>query len=157
ANFYVTECSGNKNDLLYFRHDVWCRISAPAWTRLKSTIFEKLSKDRFDSLLKDRKLGYAPLRLVPKRNGFRPITNLKRVQPWSRFFPHYHHHPGSRHRQHLRDLPINKALSNIFEVLKFEWHRKPHLQGSSAFGISGVFQRLRAFKLKIRDVLSHRS
>lgn len=78
TNFHVTESGVHRNRLFYFRHDVWRRLTEPALMRLKQDNCEKIGSQRtFQARIKQN-LGYSHVRLLPKANGMRPITNLRR-------------------------------------------------------------------------------
>jgi telomerase reverse transcriptase len=63
SNFHVTETNMHKNRLFYFRHDVWRLLTESSLTTMKLSMFEEMPTER-----------------VPKKHGFRTITNLKRRQ-----------------------------------------------------------------------------
>ena len=74
AHFYVTESSiSNSQRIFYFRHDVWRMLSEPALQDLKLVMFEECPTS---DISHSRRLGHCQLRLLPKKNGFRPIMNL---------------------------------------------------------------------------------
>lgn len=80
SNFHVTESNVHRHRLFYFRHDVWRMLSEPAVTTLKLKMFEETSLENTTRLLSARQLGFSKIRLLPKRLGFRTITNLKKRQ-----------------------------------------------------------------------------
>jgi telomerase reverse transcriptase len=41
SHFYVTESNAHRNQLFYFRHDVWKSLSEPALNALKLEMFEE--------------------------------------------------------------------------------------------------------------------
>lgn len=80
SNFHVTESNVHRNRLFYFRHDVWRMLTEPSLTTLKASMFEYMPTERTVRLLSMRPLGFSKIRLLPKRDGFRTIMNLKRRQ-----------------------------------------------------------------------------
>jgi telomerase reverse transcriptase len=80
SNFHVTESNVHRNRLFYFRHDVWRMLTEPSLKTLKASMFEHMPTERMTRLLSMRPLGFSKIRLLPKRNGFRTIMNLKRRQ-----------------------------------------------------------------------------
>lgn len=78
TNFHVTESNADKNRLYYFRHDIWRKLTEPALAHLKTTMFEEMKTDQATRILASRQLGYSQVRLLPKKIGARPITNLRR-------------------------------------------------------------------------------
>lgn len=80
TNFHVTESNAHRNRLFYFRHDVWRMLAEPALTTLRMNMFEEMPMDSTMRLLSARQLGFSNIRLLPKKQGFRTIMNLKRRQ-----------------------------------------------------------------------------
>lgn len=78
SNFHVTESSVHRNQLFYFRHDLWKRLAEPALTTMKLSMFEELPQAKVKRLLSRRGLGTSHVRLLPKDTGLRPIINLRR-------------------------------------------------------------------------------
>lgn len=108
TNFHVTESNVDKNRLHYFRHDVWRKLSEPALTHLKTTMFEDMKREDASKILAGRQIGYSQVRLLPKKLGARPITNLKRrmqitVKGKATF-----------------GKSINSVMRPVFNVLNFE-------------------------------------
>jgi telomerase reverse transcriptase len=106
--FRVTESSADKNKLFYFRLDVWHEISEPAFNKIKLESFEEMSPETAKSRLSGRPLTYSHVRLLPKSNGFRSITNLKR-KPVVKM-------NGKR----VLGLGINSLLAPAYNILRFE-------------------------------------
>lgn len=72
--FYVTEYSNEASKLFYFRKDVWYRITQPFITTvIHSNNYHLINPSDVQSL----KLGVSNVRIVPKKQGFRLITNLQ--------------------------------------------------------------------------------
>ena len=80
TNFHVTESSAHRNRLFYFRHDIWRMLAEPALTTLRLNMFEELPRASTAKLLSARRLGFSDIRLLPKKQGFRTIMNLRRRQ-----------------------------------------------------------------------------
>jgi len=108
SNFHVTESSQHRNRLLYFRHDMWRRLTEPALLSLKTSMLEEMPHNLAMSKLSRRALGFSQIRLLPKAKGMRPIANLK------------------RRAQILRNgrvtlgRSINSVLAPVFNVLNYE-------------------------------------
>lgn len=111
SNFYVTESSGTvaPNALLYFRHDVWHRLSKPAFASLKTLTYEHVPHKEAQFILHNRELNHSKIRLMPKKDGLRCITNMKRKPIM--------HGPGGRR---YLGKSVNDVLKIDFNVLKFE-------------------------------------
>ncbi|KAI5202174.1 hypothetical protein E4T38_05761 [Aureobasidium subglaciale] len=108
SNFYVTESSTFRNRLLYFRHDVWQKLSEPALNKLKLSMFDEVGKGRMEKTLSDMSIGTGRVRLLPKESGLRPIINLKRrVQ-------------AKKNGRLVLGKSVNKILEPAFRVLNLE-------------------------------------
>lgn len=78
SNFHITESSSHRNQLFYFRHDVWQKLAQPTLSSLGVSVFEELSPAATKRMLSTRALGTSQVRLLPKESGLRPIINLRR-------------------------------------------------------------------------------
>jgi hypothetical protein len=108
SNFHVTESNVHRNKLFYFRHDVWRMLTEPSLTTLKANMFEHVPSDRMARLLSMRPLGFSKIRLLPKRNGFRTIMNLKRRQQ------------VMRNGTMSLARSINTVMTPVFNVITYE-------------------------------------
>ena len=108
SNFYVTESNVNRNQLFYFRHDVWRRLAEPSLSQLKLSMFDVMETKKALKILEKRPLPYSHIRLLPKHSGSRPIANLRRRT--------------QRHRNGKLVLgpSINTTMKPAFNVVKFE-------------------------------------
>jgi telomerase reverse transcriptase len=134
SNFYVTESSTHRNQLFYFRHDIWRKLSEPSLAVLKIKMFEELKPHPTTRHLGSRSLGFSHVRLLPKNNGFRPIINLKR-RPMKK--------SGG---VVLLEQSINKKLEPVFNTLNYEKSRQSAKLGSALFSVGELHDRLRNFK-----------
>ena len=140
SHFHVTESGVHRNQLFYFRHDVWKTMSEPALTSLKLDMFEECSAAEIKGAMAQRALGVSKVRLLPKDQGMRPIINLRRrVQ-------------RQEHGGVVLGRSINSILTPAFSILNYEKARQPELLGSALFSVDDMFTRLQAF----RSVLSTR-
>jgi len=85
TNFHVTESNAHRNRLFYFRHDIWRMLTEPALKELRMNMFEEMPTESTERLLSARQLGFSNIRLLPKKQGFRTIMNLKRRQQVMRY------------------------------------------------------------------------
>ncbi|KAG6081498.1 hypothetical protein E4U16_007334 [Claviceps sp. LM84 group G4] len=138
SNFYVTESSTHRNQIFYFRHDVWRRIAAPAISVLKRDMFEDVKLAQANNILDTRRLGHSAIRLLPKGSTLRPIMNLRRRQ--------LRRGMGSRK---LLGPSINSVLSPIYTALRFEKEVNPQILGSTLFSVNDMYTRLKGFKQAI--------
>lgn len=144
GTFHVTESSVHRNQLFYFRHDAWDRLSAPALRSLKETMFEELSPASLKAMMATRALGVSHVRLLPKEKGMRPIINLRRrVQKL-------------QHGEMVLGKSINSILTPAFSALNYEKGRHPEMLGSALFSVDDIFPRLQAFRQSLlTQGLSH--
>lgn len=108
SNFHVTESNVHRNRLFYFRHDIWRSLTEPSLASLKINMFEHMPTERTTKLLSMRPLGFSKIRLLPKRNGFRTIMNLKRRQQ------------VIRNGQMSLGRSINTVMTPVFNVVTYE-------------------------------------
>lgn len=134
SHFHVTESSVHRNQLFYFRHDIWKAMSEPALHSLKLDMFEECSTADLRGAMVQRALGVSKVRLLPKEQGMRPIINLRRrVQ-----------------RQQNGGLVLGRSINSIltpaFSILNHEKSRRPHMLGSALFSVDDMFARLQEFR-----------
>jgi telomerase reverse transcriptase len=108
SNFHVTESNVHRNRLFYFRHDVWRMLTEPSLSSLKLSMFDEMPTERATKLLSQRPLGFSMIRLLPKRMGVRPITNLKRRQQ------------VVRNGVPMLGRSINAVLTPAFNIVTYE-------------------------------------
>lgn len=137
ANFYVTESSTHRNRLFYFRHDIWRKLSEPSLAVLGLNMFVALRPSQARQKLQSRMLGYSHLRLLPKDQGSRPITNLRRRQLKIIY--------GRR----ILVSSVNSQLGSLFSVLNYERGRDAAPLGSAMLSVGDLHGRLAAFKQKL--------
>jgi telomerase reverse transcriptase len=134
SNFYVTESSTHRNQLFYFRQDVWRKLSEPSLAVLKIKMFEELKPHSATRLLNSRSLGFSHVRLLPKNNAFRPIINLKRRAM------------KKSGGVVVLEQSINKKLEPVFNTLNYEKSQQSAKLGSALFSAGELHDRLRNFK-----------
>ncbi|KAK7416023.1 Telomerase reverse transcriptase [Neonectria punicea] len=57
---------------------IWKHIAEPSMANLKEGMFEEVKLDDALRTLQSRRLGFSQIRLLPKGDKLRPITNLRR-------------------------------------------------------------------------------
>ncbi|KAJ8659361.1 hypothetical protein O0I10_004721 [Lichtheimia ornata] len=128
--FHITEGSSQGNKLFYFRRDVWDQMSHSFFNQL-SFRFEPVDKVHTS----ERHLGASPLKLIPKGDTFRTITNMKNaVLPSS----------GARKDN-------NHHLRIILTVLQFEKTQNPGILGSTVISPKDLWERLTTYKRRMKD------
>jgi telomerase reverse transcriptase len=137
SHFYVTESNAHRNQLLYFRQDVWKSLSEPALNSLKLEMFEECSAAELGNAMAQHALGVSKVRLLPKELGMRPIINLRRrVQ---------RHKSGSQ----ALGKSINSILTPAFSILNYEKAARPDMLGSALFSVDDMFVRLQSFRTSL--------
>ena len=134
SNFYVTESSQHKNRLFYFRHDVWRSVTETALTNLKASMFEEIRMPDAMRNIGKRPLGFGMIRLLPKGQGVRPITNLRRRTT------------RVQNGKTILGRSANRILGPVFSMLDYEKRMQPSRVGSALFSVSEIFPKLRDFR-----------
>ena len=146
SNFHVTESNVHQNRLFYFRHDVWRTLTEPAMASFKVSMYEEIKTVRAKKLLDARALGFSQIRLLPKCNGVRPITNLRRRVT------------KLQNGKVSLGRSINSIMAPAFNVLDFERKKRPGLVGSALFSVGDMYPKLKAFAQTVqRDTVPSRS
>ncbi|KIH87619.1 telomerase reverse transcriptase [Sporothrix brasiliensis 5110] len=135
TNFYVTESNVHRNQLFYFRHDVWRRISLPAMAAIKAGRLERVHAKNTALMASARDLGFGKLRLLPKNMTVRAITNLSHCVPKK---------GGSGPA-----ASINAVLRPVAAMLKLEMKEHPERLRSGMLSTRGMYSRLKDFKQRM--------
>jgi len=162
TNFYATESAKFRNHVLYFRGDVWSKITEPIIENLKDERFEKIGKHKAVGIMSRRSFGYSFVRLLPKEVGMRPIVNLRRRSTKIDRKVKAAVTSKSRTRKTksqsdewgqlvVQNHSINNIMNATFQVLNFERQDNPNALGSSVFGPHDVFLRLSNFKAQLQS------
>ena len=139
SNFYVTESSSSRNQLFYFRHDVWQRLSEPALSDLKTNMFEEVEASTLRTLMSRRTLGTSHVRLLPKDSGMRPIINLRRRVL------------STARGKAVLGKSINSAMTPVYNALNYEKGQDASRLGASIFSADEIFPRLQEFRLHLSE------
>ncbi|KAM0667452.1 hypothetical protein ACQRIU_003317 [Beauveria bassiana] len=131
--FYVTESSSHRNQVFYFRHDVWKMISERAMSAIKDGMLEELKVGDVQHAMGPGRLGFSQIRLLPKGAALRPIMNLRRRYP-------------TQQNQKILGPSINAMLAPIHNVLKLEKHLKPSNLGATLSSVADIYARLKEFR-----------
>lgn len=134
GHFHVTESSAHRNQLFYFRQDVWKAISEPTLASLKTSMLEPCNASQVKRALAKRELGISQVRLLPKEAGMRPVINLRRrVQ-------------RVQHGRMVLGKSINSILTPAFSILNCEKAMDPGALASALFSVGDIYPRLQAFR-----------
>lgn len=136
TTFYITETMMHRNQMFYFRREVWSRINELGFETLISRgILRAVSPEEAKEALKRRELGACHIRFLPKRNGVRPIVNMKKTN-------------SNPERPELRS--INSYLKPIHSILTHEaYSSSKDLLASSLMTNDEVHRKLLSFKRRL--------
>ncbi len=134
GHFHVTESGAHRNQLFYFRHDVWKALSDPALASLKDTMLEESNTTEVNNAMPKRALGVSTVRLLPKEHGMRPIINLRRRMP------------RTKNGQLVLGRSINSILTPAFSILNHEKGTNIDLLASAMFSVEEIYPRLQSFR-----------
>ncbi|KAK6429339.1 Telomerase reverse transcriptase [Oleoguttula sp. CCFEE 5521] len=137
SHFHVTEAAGQRNELCFFRHDVWKRLSEPALAQLKLTMLEECSAKQTSAALAQRALGVSTVRLLPKDQSMRPIINLRRRMQ------------RIQKGKLVRGRSINSVLTPAFSVLNYEKANHPDVLTSALFSVDDMYAQLQGFRARL--------
>lgn len=135
-NFYVTESNLDKYQVFYFRQDIWKAIATPAIANLRDNMLEDFDLNRMESAMASRQLGCASIRLLPKGNKLRPITNLKRREM-------------SSGKARTLQRSINSILKPAHTMLQLERNARPSKLGASMFSVGDMYWRIKDFRQRL--------
>lgn len=139
GHFHVTESGAHRNQVFYFRHDVWKAMSEPALASLKETMLEQCNTTDTKRTLAKRALGVSRVRLLPKEQGMRPIINLRRrVQKLQQ-------------GRWVLGRSINSILTPAFSVLNHEKTSHAEMLESALFSVEDMYPRLQVFRRLLQD------
>ena len=138
SNFHVTESNAHQNRLFYFRHDVWRTLTEPALTILKASTFEEIKTFKAKNVLDARALGFSQIRLLPKADGLRPITNLRRRVT------------KLQNGKVTLGRSINSVMAPVFNIFDYEKKKRPELVGSGLFSVGDMYPRLKSYAKRLR-------
>ncbi|KAL2290998.1 hypothetical protein FJTKL_14896 [Diaporthe vaccinii] len=136
SNFYVTESNVYRNRVFFFRHDIWRSIAEPAMAELKVKLFEEVKVDEALKKLDSRRLGYSQIRLLPKQNSVRPITNLRRRMLMTK-------------DKKILGQSINSIMGPAYSMLKLETVLHGNRLGSAMFSVGDIYKRIDRFKQRL--------
>ena len=114
-------------------------MTEPTISALKSTMFEELKAPQAKQILDARALGFSQIRLLPKSNGLRPITNLRRRVT------------KLQNGRVTLGRSINSVLAPVFNVFDFEKRKQPALVGSALFSVGDMYSKLKSFAQKRQE------
>lgn len=136
TTFYITETMMHRNQMFFYRREVWSRITVLGFESLISRgIFRAVPLEDAKEALKKRELGACNIRFLPKKNGVRPIVNMKKNNSNPE-----RHEPRS----------INSFLKPILSILTYEAYSSPKdLLASSLLTNDEVHRKLLSFKRRL--------
>ncbi|KAJ3339134.1 hypothetical protein HDU91_001071 [Kappamyces sp. JEL0680] len=132
SNFYITETAVHKHQLHFFRHKLWTRINAPLFKSITESLYDEFIPTA-DLEMESVAPAVSSMRLLPKKQGARPIVNLRKAA-----FVR-----GSKL------LSVNSALKNALAALSYEVDQMPRLVGHSVSGKADIHRLLRNYKQRL--------
>ncbi len=108
-------------------------------SKLKLSMFDEINTLKAKKLLDARTLGFSQIRLLPKGNEVRPITNLRRRVA------------KLQNGKTTLGWSINSVMAPVFNVFDFEKRRRPGLVGAALFSVGDMYPKLKSSALKLRD------
>jgi len=153
SSFYITDTEFTGKRMLYYRKPVWSRLKALAIDELLKRQYTELRIKQTLTSTSVQKLGFSRLRLLPKKNGIRPIaarisTSPDMVKTATGF---------DLNSKRIDIIPstyqrsTNALLKEAFDILKFERNLEPDRFGVGMSGMDEIHSRLVTFLKKIRN------
>ncbi len=102
-------------------------------------MFEEIKTLQAKQILDARALGFSQIRLLPKTNGLRPITNLRRRIT------------KLQNGRVTLGRSINSVLAPVFNIFDFEKRKQPALVGSALFSVGDMYSKLKSFAQKRQE------
>ncbi|KAJ3436996.1 telomerase reverse transcriptase [Anaeramoeba flamelloides] len=131
--FYFTDTVLSKKRVVFYRREIWSKIETIFFEKFKKTHLKRITFKSALEILEQNKLGYARIRLLPKKNGIRPIMNLSKRKKMN------HNHDNNYYTS------VNKRLKIIFELLTYERKKNPTPYGASVFGNFSISKKFYDF------------
>lgn len=149
AHFYCTENESYRQQVFYYRKQIWSVMVEKSFKESLSSTFIPIKARVAHTRLATRRLGVSRLRFLPKRNGLRFLVNMSRKSE-ARFKSYTDKDPrsGKKYKYpagRLHFEPINQTLRKAQIVLKSEAMRHPTLFGSSMYGVNDIFCHYKPF------------
>lgn len=110
---------------------------------MQNGLFKPLIGEELDKLALQKNVGFAPLRIVPKDNGARPIVNANKSM--------------SLGQKQKRLFSGNELLKDTFAVLNYEKSRQNDSFGCTVMGFSDIYCKIKQFVLKLRHQIKDQS
>ncbi|KAK4695849.1 telomerase reverse transcriptase, partial [Lecanoromycetidae sp. Uapishka_2] len=107
-------------------------------SNLKLSMFEEINTVKARNVLDARTLGFSQIRLLPKGNSVRPITNLRRRVT------------KLQNGKLTLGRSINSIMAPVFNVLDYEKRKRPMLVGSALFSVGDMYPKLKSFALRLQ-------
>ncbi|TMW66307.1 hypothetical protein Poli38472_004072 [Pythium oligandrum] len=128
--FYITECEGTSNDVVYFQRSVWNVISSLALYDLTADILKPIPAN---DALATRQLSVSRLRLLPKVNGVRPLINLSSAAKSGQ-------------------VAVNASLELVHRALQFEIDRQgERILGATVRNMDEIYAKIQPFFAMVQN------
>lgn len=133
--FHITEHAKYSRRVFYFRKDVWHSITKSSLELIKQSSYIPLEL-AFQPSLESLTLGVGRLRLVPKKDGFRPIINMRHTRKLV----------NGKVQVDGNKIDTRKLLQPVLHALESEKRDNPELVGSSVLGKQIFYEKLKEYK-----------
>ncbi|CAI9103096.1 OLC1v1001530C2 [Oldenlandia corymbosa var. corymbosa] len=139
ANFYITESENGKQEVYYYRMNVWQKLKDQALGSLEDGGYHKLTDASVHDIIRYRSFGFSKIRFRPRDTGFRVLANLRAPSriPFKSFDP--------RNVKYKYYKSVNNVLQGVHAVLKGIQLKEPEKLGSSVFDYTDVYKRFVPF------------
>ena len=154
--FYVTETENSGNEIKYYRKPIWCQIRRLSCNHLLQRQYSEVKDSKIlKQLLTDQQMGCSKLRILPKKDGIRPIAMLSKrtYVDFSNTSEDKGLNQRKSHRRFFRALSTNMILKRSFDVLKYEYERKPDAFGNGVLGLDQIYPMFLKF---VKDLRTHK-
>lgn len=134
TTFYITETMMHRNQMFYYRREVWSRVNALGFENMLSRgMLRHIPTEIAKDILEKRVIGACHIRYLPKAQGLRPIVNMKKS---------YSSPENAEHRN-----SINASLKSVHEVLTHEaYSSSKNLLASSLLTNAEVHSKILNFR-----------
>eukprot|EP00898_Chlorokybus_atmophyticus_P005135 jgi/Chlat1/5622/Chrsp369S09002 len=156
AHFYATECEPRHLRIHFYRKPIWARLAALGTEEIVQNNYKPLAKTRARKMLSGRQLGFARVRLLPKKHSVRPILNLSK--PMVAVFNLRRKGAGHTYIA-LRFPPINTVMADTFHCLRHEFNQlqsNDDYEDASVSDHHQIYKKLRPFLVHWKAVLDRR-
>ncbi|TPX30327.1 hypothetical protein SmJEL517_g06094 [Synchytrium microbalum] len=168
TSFYVTDTTVYRNRIVYFRSDIWKLCCFHIFESLGTSTYKKISEKQAKRTENESQFRVSRVRLVPKKNGLRPILNLRRrfsvmskeeredEDELKKKEDQKHGPPKPTLKDPSTDkenpkekytviTTTNKILKDAMHILNYEKGNNPQLMGGAVASLTDIYLKLKTF------------